>query len=140
MSTNKMTRCARHKLEYPKGGHCPKCEATYDAYKRNRQSTDFYNSKKWKSLRTRIINYYANVDIWFLGLTGKLKPCLHPTVHHIEELSKRPELGVAESNLVVVSQDSHTQIHSYYESGRREEAVNIINLGKKRFEMLRNGN
>lgn len=135
-------KCLKHKELYEQGERCPKClsekRRKYEEKKRDKERARFYQSKDWRIVRQKVIDYYAGVDIWFLGMTGKLKPCLNLTVHHIYEYSKHPSLALAVTNLIPVSAQSHNEIHIYYDSGRFEEAIGIINTGKKRFEGLRN--
>jgi 5-methylcytosine-specific restriction endonuclease McrA len=135
-------KCLKHKELYEQGERCPKClsekRRKYEEKKRDKERARFYQSKDWRIVRQKVIDYYAGVDIWFLGMTGKLKPCLNLTVHHIYEYSKHPSLALAVTNLIPVSAQSHNEIHIYYDSGRFEEAIEIINTGKKRFEGLRN--
>jgi 5-methylcytosine-specific restriction endonuclease McrA len=135
-------KCLKHKELYEQGERCPKClsekRRKYEEKKRDKERARFYQSKDWRIVRQKVIDYYAGVDIWFLGMTGKLKPCLNLTVHHIFEYSKHPSLALAVTNLIPVSAQSHNEIHIYYDSGRFEEAIEIINTGKKRFEGLRN--
>lgn len=136
-------RCRKHKLLYEQGEKCPKClsikRKEYENNRRDKERARFYQSKDWRVMRQRVIDYYAGVDIWFLGITGKLKPCPNITVHHVYEYSKYPNLALAFSNLIPVSAQSHNEIHTYYDSNRFEEAVEIINTGKKRFEGLKHG-
>ncbi len=137
-------KCLKHNMLHEQYTKCPKCEALrhkkYEDTKRDKERQKFYQSKEWRIVRQKVIDYYSGVDIWFLGLTGKLKPCPNITVHHVYEFSKYPNLALAFSNLVPVSAQSHNEIHLYYDSGRFEEALEILNTGKKRFEGLRHGN
>ena len=135
------SRCPRHNIFYEKGKKCPKCR---EIYNRNRHKKHdflrFYNSKQWKDLRQYVIQYYMNIDIYVLGLNGKITFCKKSTVHHIVELASNINLGLDFNNLVLVDEYSHSQIHKLYDSGRKEEAIETINKGKELFEKLKNGN
>lgn len=136
-------KCIKHNLLYEQGERCPEClsikRKKYEDTKRDKERARFYQSKDWRIMRQKVIDYYAGVDIWFLGITGKLSPCPNITVHHIYEFAKHPSLALAFTNLIPVSSKSHNDIHKYYDEGRFEEALEIINIGKKRFEELKNG-
>jgi hypothetical protein len=135
-------KCLKHKRLHEQGTKCPLCEQArhkrYNDERRDKERSRFYNSKEWRIVRQKVIDYYSGVDLWHLGLTGKLKPCANITVHHIYEYSKYPSLALASSNLITVSAQSHNEIHIYYDSGRFEEALEIINNGKALFEKIKN--
>lgn len=124
------------------GTKCKTCQLRYNKdynSKRSKDSKSFYNSKEWFVLRTKVKNYYCCVDIWILGLEGKIVPCQNPIVHHIRERSKYPNLALDFENLICVSSTSHNTIHEWYNTGRFEKALAIINEGKRIYEDIRAG-
>lgn len=132
-------RCSRCQSLKDRGARCPNCSRLYNKERRNKDSEKLYNSYKWGKLRMQVVRYYLNIDIWLLGLTGKLYPCDRTIVHHIKEVTKYPQLALEFSNLVTVGTASHNTIHDYYDNGRYNDAVEIINRGISLFEELKNG-
>lgn len=133
------SRCAKHHILYETGKRCPKCRMLNNNKRADKELIKFYQSKDWKMARDYIINYYCGVDIFALGLTGKLTPCNKLTVHHIITLKENPGRGLDYDNLVPVSDFSHSQIHKMYDSGHKDEAIATINKGREAFNRLRNG-
>lgn len=135
------TRCLKHKLLYSVGKMCPKCaqeyRKRYEVHSRDPESVKFYNSKDWKSCRQEVLDFYCGVDIFHLGLTGKIVACGRMTVHHIYPRSKYPSKALNFDNLIPVSMESHKRIHELYDSGQFVEAVAIIEEGKAIYERLR---
>lgn len=133
------SRCAKHHILYEIGKRCPKCRIINNKNRADRDLIKFYNSKDWHLVRDYIINYYCGIDIYALGVTGKLTPCNKLTVHHITPYKENPGRGLDYDNLVPVSDFSHSQIHKLYDSGHKYEAIATINKGREAFEKLRNG-
>lgn len=133
------SRCAKHHILHETGKRCPKCSQIYNKNRADRELIKFYQSKDWKLTRDYIINYYCGIDIYALGLNGKIVPCNKLTVHHIITYKDNPSLGLDINNLVPVSDFSHSQIHKLYDSGHKDEAIATINKGREAFEKLRNG-
>ena len=134
------SRCAKHHILCETGKRCPKCSQIYNKNRADKELIKFYQSKDWKLTRDYIINYYCGIDIYALGVTGKITPCNKLTVHHITPYKDNPSLGLDINNLVPVSDFSHSQIHKMYDSGKKDEAIDIINKGREVFNRLRNGN
>lgn len=134
------SRCSKHHILYETGKRCPKCSQIYNKNRADKELIKFYQSKDWKMARDYIINYYCGIDIYALGLNGKLTPCNKLTVHHIIPYRENPGRGLDYDNLVPVSDFSHSQIHKLYDSGHKEEAIKTINKGREVFNRLRNGN
>lgn len=133
------SRCAKHHILYETGKRCPKCSQIYNKNRADKDLIKFYNSKDWHLTRDYIINYYCGIDIYALGVTGKITPCNKLTVHHITPYRENPGRGLDINNLVPVSDFSHSQIHKLYDSGHRQDAIDTINKGREAFEKLRNG-
>lgn len=134
------SRCSKHHILYETGKRCPKCSQFYNKNRGDRELIKFYQSKDWHLTRDYIINYYCGIDIYALGVTGKITPCNKLTVHHIITLKENPGRGLDYNNLVPVSDFSHSQIHKLYDSGHRQDAIDTINKGREAFNRLRNGN
>lgn len=133
------SRCAKHHILYETGKRCPKCSQIYNKNRADKELIKFYQSKDWKMARDYIINYYCGIDIYALGVNGKIVPCNKLTVHHIITYKDNPSLGLDINNLVPVSDFSHSQIHKLYDSGHRQDAIDTINKGREAFEKLKNG-
>lgn len=139
--------CSRCRTIHEVGKACPICEArrnklknkNYNDKKRDKKLQKFYLGKEWSILRSHVLDYYCGVDIWILGLEGRLQPCKRPIVHHIQPYSTNPALALVFSNLCCVSSASHNEIHEYYSSGRYEKAVEIIKQGIAKYEEIKNG-
>lgn len=133
------SRCAKHHILYETGKRCPKCSQIYNKNRADKELIKFYQSKDWKLTRDYIINYYCGIDIYALGVTGKITPCNKLTVHHITPYKENPGRGLDYDNLVPVSDFSHSQIHKMYDSGKKDEVIKIINRGRGLFNKLRYG-
>lgn len=134
------TRCMKCHNLYPQGSYCPKCSRKNQVYNKKRgPETKFYQSSAWRSIKAEVINYYHKIDIWVLGLTGKIASCPRCITHHIIPYKENKKLGLDFDNLVPVSTASHNMIHSMYDCGQRDKAIEIINKGKQLFEKMKKG-
>lgn len=82
---------------------------------------EFYSSAPWLKLRMQVIkesNFECQLcrakgevvtDTGETDDTGKKKRVL--SVHHIQELRKRPDLALTRSNLICICDECHYQIH-----------------------------
>lgn len=68
----------------------------------------FYNSRTWRKKRLEILerDKYECQMCKELGRVGKGE-----TVHHIKHLKDRPDLGLADSNLITVCYAHHNELH-----------------------------
>lgn len=132
-------RCSRCHNVHERGIRCPFCVRKYNTEQRDIKRAKFYRTKAWRDMRQKVIDYYCNVDIWLLGLTGKIIPCSRPLVHHIQTYEKHPELALIFSNLCCLSSASHNIVHEYYDTGRREMAVETLKKGMQQYEEIKNG-
>lgn len=69
---------------------------------------DFYTSPRWKRKRQSILRrdgYQCQICRRY----GIIREAV--TVHHIQELSDRPDLALQESNLISVCQACHNRLH-----------------------------
>ena len=90
----------------------------YDIHCRNQKAKDFYNSAEWKSARARALARDANIDIYLYIMKGRIVAA--DTVHHIIELmedySKRCDL----SNLISISESTHSMISKAYKDSTKK--------------------
>ena len=126
-----------HKLY--EGKKCPDCAVRYarnHAAKRQRENRNLklYGSSLWKKCRRNVILKYLGYDIWLLGI-GKLYKCPRPNVHHIKERDEAPELVYDLDNLIVVTKESHEEIHRLYLIDK-PAALERIRKGKAEFQRL----
>lgn len=119
------------------GKDCPQCkprrEAAYQRRKlKENEHLKLYHSRVWRRCRDTVIMKYYGFDVWLLG-EGIWKVCKPAYIHHILERDERPDLFLELDNLIPVTHASHEEIHSWYDAGRREEAINRINDGREAF-------
>lgn len=136
------TRCSKCQTTHPQGTKCPKCATKHNQKYNKKRGAEvkFYQSTQWKNMRARVIAYYNNIDIWILGLLGTLVPASRTVVHHITPFGEDKSKALDFDNLIPLSTASHNQIHDqFYDTGRREEAIDIIRKGIALFERLKNG-
>ncbi len=100
---------------------CEKCEEKkgerhklYDKYRRDKDSSSFYNSKAWSVVRERIRGRDHRLCRLCLS-KKKFKPM--QIVHHIKELKDYPKLGLIDTNLISVCANCHKFIHKEYDKG-----------------------
>lgn len=136
--------CPRCRTLHEVGVECPNCRKKWNRdYNTNRKKDVqwFYTSKEWKLKRAEILDYYCGVDVWKLGLEGKIVPCKRPIVHHIYPYTNPAykHLALSNENLICVSSTSHIEIHELYDTNRFEQALEIIKQGKERYKEIQNG-
>lgn len=84
----------------------------YTKFKRDRRSMEFYNSKEWRKKRKEIL----------IRDKGFCQICRRKgyyrkgnTVHHIIPLRENRSLGLTSSNLELVCQSCHNEVHARME-------------------------
>lgn len=111
------------------GKRCPHCakdyQKQYDLRKRNKARNAFYHSAAWKRVSDAVKIRACGLDE-FERSRGRL--VAGDTVHHIEPLSERPELGLSMQNLIYVSSATHQRVHAEYDKGEREGAAMKVRL------------
>ncbi len=117
------------------GRQCKAC-ANRTSKKRQEQNEarKLYGSKRWAKIRDAVRAKFFDYDIWLLAV-GQLVKCKRPIVHHIKERDEAPELIYDMDNLVVVSYESHEEIHAAYLEDKAA-AVARIARGKEEFRRL----
>lgn len=121
------------------GRECESCARKYAlANAKKRQSEDdgrkLYASAIWKKCRKRIRIKYQDYDIWLLGI-GQIYSCEKPYIHHIVEREENPDLLFDEDNLIVVSKESHEEIHRWYKTDK-QAALERIQKGIANFKEM----
>lgn len=125
-------RCSYCHNLHLSGEKCPK----RPKYQKKTTSPKFYRTKEWVKLREVIKNKFHFVDIWLLGKANIVKQVPVGIVHHIEEYQLDKDLALEAKNLIYCSVESHNEIHHYYDTFRKDEALEIINKGLERFRQL----
>ena len=116
MSLNKM--CPRCHTKYPYGESCPGgCtkrrrkvdREVYDKYQR--KNKDIYSSARWQALRKRCIAR-DRICLWSYYKHNKIAQ--GRVVHHIIEIEDDRRRTYDMSNLILVSDAAHREIHKLY--------------------------
>lgn len=114
------------------------CKACANRISKKRQKENearkIYSSKRWARVREQVRAKYFDYDIWLLAV-GQLVKCRRPIVHHIKERDEAPELIYDIDNLVVVSYESHEEIHTAYLEDK-PAALARIQRGLEEFRRL----
>jgi 5-methylcytosine-specific restriction endonuclease McrA len=96
-------------------------EAYINTLIRKDRVKEFYSSAAWLNLRQQVIkeaHFECQIckgkgevvaDIGERDADGRKKRVL--SVHHIQELRKRPDLALTKSNLICICDDCHFKIH-----------------------------
>ena len=100
------------------GKKCPECQKKYqkqyDREKRDKVRAAFYHSVAWKRVSDTVKARANGLDEYEF-MRGSL--VRGTTVHHIEPLSEKPELGLDMRNLIYVSDLTHQIVHAEYAKG-----------------------
>jgi hypothetical protein len=88
----------------------------YDRTRRDKDSTAFYKSIPWLTVRGEVLRKYHGLDIYKLMVEGVLEYA--DTVHHIWELKERPDLSLSLENLIPMSAGTHSYIHKLYKQDK----------------------
>lgn len=109
---------------------CDKCKATYNSNydKYYRSNYDIYHNTRWIKLREYILSLYQGVDVYAYYKHNKLIPAR--TVHHIIEVSADVSKAYVSSNLIPVSDQSHSEIHQRY----RQENISDVQAELRDFQ------
>lgn len=95
---------------------CVECTARknkdYDRTRRDKTSTEFYNSRPWLKTREAVIRKYHGLDLYELKVNNRI--VYADTVHHIEELRENPSRALDMDNLIPLSSGTHAAIHKAY--------------------------
>ena len=118
-------RCSRCGMRIPEGTQCPclddikhRRDAEYDRMRRDKRSTDFYNSQAWISERNHILSIDGGIDIYLYMTDGEVRPA--DTVHHIIPLRDDWSLRLQDDNLISLSSSTHGIIEDMYKRDKRK--------------------
>ena len=73
----------------------------------------FYKSALWLHMREQVLSEQHH-ECQICKAKGKLT--MANTVHHVQELRKRPDLALSEDNLIAICPDCHYEIHHGHEA------------------------
>lgn len=85
--------------------------------------TDFYNTTRWRNLRSRILRR-DNYQCQLAKRWGKIRPA--ETVHHIFPRDEFPEYQWEPWNLISISREAHENIHDRYTHDLTEEGAELL--------------
>lgn len=129
-------RCTRCYTRLPSGTRCS-CQKgrqkEYDKYTRDRQSTQFYNSKEWEFARQATLALDKGIDVYIYITTGKV--ILADTVHHIEPLKDNWDRRCDIDNLISLASDTHSTVEQMYLKDKK----GMMNKMYKVLKEYRNG-
>ena len=83
----------------------------YNRTKRNKERQAFYQSLAWRKIKEEVMSKASGIDEVMIR-QGKIVPA--NTVHHIIPLGDDWSKGLDISNLIAVSKQTHSMIHSLY--------------------------
>lgn len=87
----------------------------YDRFFRDKKKSKFYNSKSWRQMSLLCKMKASGLDLYELEINKKIvKGTLS---HHIEELEFNQDRALDLSNLIWISNKTHTMIHNEYDKG-----------------------
>ena len=98
----------------------------YDKYLRNKQSTAFYHSGEWISLRQVVISRYKGLDIYAYYIDNKI--VYAEMVHHIIELEEDWNRRLDITNLIPLSNQNHNTISAMYLKDKRKAQGRLFEL------------
>lgn len=108
-------RCSRCGKRRPSGTKCDcikRARKEYDSKYRNKESTQFYHSSDWLTVRNRVMNIYDSIDVFLFVTEHKI--VIADVVHHIEELKENRSKALDVDNLIPLSSSTHNHIHTLY--------------------------
>lgn len=101
---------------------------TYDMYSRSKDSARFYNSPAWKAKRKQMIHRYDYIDIYEWYMNGEIVS--GDVVHHIVPLKEDRLLSLNSSNLICISDKTHSFIHACYDmSDKKKKEMQMLLTG-----------
>jgi len=102
---------------------------TYDLFRRNKKSADFYHSDEWIKTREVVLNKFSHIDIYAYYAEHKIIAA--NIVHHIDELNDDWSKRLNIENMIPVSDGSHNKIHAAYKSNKAETQKLLFELRNK---------
>lgn len=97
----------------------------YDQYIRDKEGKRFLNSKAWQNKRKQILIRDMGIDILIYITEGRIVKASH--VHHIIERSEDMSKALADSNLISLSDKTHSRISKLYKDPKtRKETQRML--------------
>ncbi len=112
---HKKTKTERHK--------------TYDEFRRNKKSAEFYHTDEWTKTREVVLNNFNHIDIYAYYVEHKILAA--NIVHHVIELNDDWTKKLNLDNLIPVSDISHKMIHKAYKNNKTETQKLLFELRDK---------
>ena len=112
--------CPRCRRKVPSGKVCP---CRMKAYPKTGAVYAFYHSPEWRRLAEAVRARDGGIDRYAYTVHGAFAP--GRIVHHILPIEEAWDKRFDPSNLILVSDSSHGEIHAALKAGgaRREEAI-----------------
>ena len=107
--------CTKHKKDTVRD------HSYYDKHKRNKQAKGFYNSVAWKSTRKRVLLRDNGLDVYLFIAKGEIVKAQH--VHHIVPREEDKHKALVLSNLISLSNETHSMIEKRYRVGEKDKAA-----------------
>lgn len=132
-----MRQCRFCGKTYPMGAscNCKQSRTHYREYDRNHRtketkSYNFYKSSLWIKMREHIRRKYMGCDLLKFGETGLLVPASNMIVHHIIPYKEDEAFALEESNLVLLSHQSHEYVEAEYKKSptAKKHMQNLLKL------------
>lgn len=125
------SKCPGCGRRIPQGSKCDCRKERYKKYNKNVRNTEenkkyakFYNSVEWKALSVYIKIKYNGLCLRCLMEYKELKS--HDVVHHIIEVKEDWNKRLYKDNLIPLCHSCHNELHSNYNSDRKEELKEIL--------------
>lgn len=104
-----------------------KKKAKADKSRRDRERIDntYYNTSKWRKLRSKVLDEYDNICLWSFFIEGKAIEANH--VHHIEEVLG-DDTGVYDwDNLIPLDRYVHRNVvHELYKTDCKKQIQDML--------------
>lgn len=122
-----LKECPRCKRIHKQGETCDKVKERhkeYDKTQRNKARDAFYHSHRWKKIREAIKSKFFGLDA-YQWIVNKVM-VKGTTIHHIIPLADAPEKAMDLNNLILLSEETHNEIHAKYREGKQKELEELL--------------
>lgn len=119
--------CSRCGKIVPVGQRCtcqPAYRRDYNKFRRDKRLQRFRASDEWKRIRQKVIERDEGLDQYVLHEAGELKAGF--SVHHIVPLSEDWSRRTDPSNLITLSDDTHSSIEYKYKGKQRAALQSLL--------------
>lgn len=99
-----------------------KKKAKADKSRRDRERLDniYYNTSKWRRLRSQVLDEYDNICLWSFFIEGKAIEANH--LHHIVEILENDDGVYDWDNLIPLDQRIHRSVvHELYKTNCKKD-------------------